>query len=392
MKANKNFWIIALIAIVNALGYGIIIPVLYSYSKEFGMSDFDNGLLFATFSIFQFFATPVIGRLSDRFGRKPLLVISIAGTALSFVIMALARNGSWLFFARALDGVTAGNISVALAVISDMTKPHERAKGFGLIGASFGFGFVFGPAISAAMVGMGLAAPFVLAAVIAGLATILTVVFLKETNTHMGQVSHGPLFNFPKLIHALFDKNVGTTLIVSLLFSFAISMFIYAYQPFSVQIMGFSPRQISLNFTLFGLVSLITQGLLIPRLVPKIGDRQSLRGSLGLAVATFLGFFLVRSQIGFLVVSAFHAAANGIVNPMIQTLLSKETDAASQGSVMGINASIISVGMIVGPIVGGFLATLFTPLPFLAGSVVTLICFVLSFQIFRKAHVVKVGI
>lgn len=392
MRANKNFLVIALIAVVNALGYGIIIPVLYSYSKEFGMSDFDNGLLFATFSIFQFIATPVIGRLSDRFGRKPLLVLSIAGTALSFVIMALAKNGSWLFFARALDGITAGNISVASAVISDMTKPHERARGFGLIGASFGFGFVFGPAISAAMVGMGLAAPFILAAVIAGVATILTMAFLKETNTHMGEVSHGPLFNFGKLARALFDENVGTTMIVSLLFSFAISMFIYAYQPFSVQIMGFSPRQISLNFTLFGLVSLITQGLLIPRLVPKLGDAKSLRASLGLGVATFLGFFLVRSPVGFVIVSAFHALANGVVNPMIQTLLSKETDAASQGSIMGINASIISVGMIVGPILGGFLATLFTPLPFLAGSFVTLICFVLSFQILRKGRAAAVEI
>lgn len=384
---------IAVIAVVNALGYGIIIPILYSYSQRFGMSDFDNGLLFATFSIFQFLATPIIGRLSDKYGRKPLLMISIAGTALSFVMMALARNSAWLFAARALDGATAGNISVASAVMSDMTKPEERAKGFGIIGAAFGFGFVFGPAISAAMVGLSLSAPFWLAAAVTVAALGLTIFWLKETNTHMGQAAHhGPLFNIPKLFHALFDENIGTTMVVSLLFSFAISMFIYAYQPFSVRVLGFSAQQISLNFMLFGLVSLITQAILIPRIVVRAGDRKSLSGALALAVATFAGFFLVRSVWPFVIVSIFHSMANGFINPLIQTLLSKETDAASQGSIMGISASIVSVGMIVGPIVGGFLATVATPLPFLAGSFVTAICFLLSFQIMRKAHIARVEI
>lgn len=383
---------IAVIAIVNALGYGIIIPILYSYSQRFGMSDFDNGLLFATFSVCQFLATPVIGRLSDKYGRKPLLIVSIAGTALSFVMMALAQNSAWLFAARALDGITAGNISVALAVMSDMTKSKERAKGFGIIGASFSFGFVFGPAISAAMVGFHLAAPFWLAAAVTFVAFLLTVFLLKETNTHTKELAHGPLFNFPKLAHALVDENIGTTMIVSLLFSFAISMFIYAYQPFSVHILNFTAQQISLNFMLFGLVSLITQAILIPRIVAVAGDRKALSGSLALSVVTFAGFFFARSVWPFLFVSVFHAMGNGFVNPLVQTLLSKETDAASQGSIMGINASIVSVGMIVGPIAGGLLATFAIPLPFLAGSAVTALCFLLSLQILRKPHPAKVEI
>src|SRR5579871_3388159 len=146
---NKTLFIIALIAVVNMLGYRIVIPILYAYSKRFGLSDFQNGLLFAMFSICQFISTPVIGRLSDKYGRRPLLLISIAGTAASFFTMAFAPNAAFLFIARALDGLTAGNIPVAFAVISDSTKPEERPKAFGLIGASFSFGFVFGPAISA---------------------------------------------------------------------------------------------------------------------------------------------------------------------------------------------------------------------------------------------------
>src|SRR5438034_3468218 len=116
---NKSLFVIAVIAVVNALGYGIIIPILYSYSHKFGLSDFQNGLLFATFSLCQFISTPVIGRLSDKYGRKPLLILSISGTALSFLLMAFAPSAIFLFIARALDGITAGNIPVASAVITD---------------------------------------------------------------------------------------------------------------------------------------------------------------------------------------------------------------------------------------------------------------------------------
>src|SRR3989339_1040643 len=149
MNTNRNIWIISLIALVNMLGYGIIIPILYAYSKKFGLSDFENGLLFALYSICQFISTPFIGRLSDRYGRKPLLIISVAGTAVSFFVMAFAPNALFLFLARSLDGITAGNIPVAFAVISDSTKPAERAKAFGRVWAAFNFGFVFGPAVAA---------------------------------------------------------------------------------------------------------------------------------------------------------------------------------------------------------------------------------------------------
>ncbi|MBI2641537.1 MFS transporter [Candidatus Roizmanbacteria bacterium] len=122
LRQNRTFLIVALIAVVNALGYGIIIPILYSYSLRYGLSDFQNGLLFSIFSICQFIATPVIGRMSDKYGRKPLLLISILGTAVSFFMAAFAPNAIFLFIARALDGITAGNIPVISAVISDTTS------------------------------------------------------------------------------------------------------------------------------------------------------------------------------------------------------------------------------------------------------------------------------
>src|SRR5258707_11681463 len=223
MGKNRNLLIIALIALVNMLGYGIVIPILYAYSKKFGLSDFQNGLLFALFSICQFIATPIIGRLSDKYGRRPMLLLSIVGTAASFFMMAFAPSAIFLFLARALDGLTAGNIPVAFAVISDSTKPEQRAKAFGLIGSAFSFGFVFGPAVSALTVGFGKGVPFLIAGAITVIAAILTALYLPETNKHMGEVKQGKLFDFKHLWHTLFDPNVGLTFIISFVYFLAFS-------------------------------------------------------------------------------------------------------------------------------------------------------------------------
>src|SRR5260221_5162841 len=146
--SNKlTLGIISFIAVVNMLGYGIIITIMYAYVARFGINALGIGILFASFSLAQFISTPIIGRLSDRFGRKPLLAYSVLGTAVSFLLMAVAKSASVIFLARTMDGISGGNISVAQAVISDSTEPKERAKWFGILGAAFGFGFVFGPAI-----------------------------------------------------------------------------------------------------------------------------------------------------------------------------------------------------------------------------------------------------
>lgn len=385
-KNRSNIFIIAIIAVVNALGYGIIIPILYSYSHRFGLNDFQNGLLFAIFSVCQFIATPVIGRLSDKYGRKPLLIISLAGTVASFLIMGLAQNAFYLFLARAIDGITAGNIPVALAVISDTTEPKDRAKGFGIIGAAFGFGFVFGPGISAVTVGLGVAVPFFIAATIAAIAVVLTALILPETNKHRGLPHKEKLFDFVHMARALFDENIGLTLLISLLYSFGFSMFIYAYQPLSVEILHLSAKQISINFTIFGLVGLIAQSVIIPAITKRIGEKPMLTNSLLLSIVTFVGFYFTRSLPMLIVVSVFHSLANAFVNPLIQALLSRDVDAHSQGSIMGLNQSYVSIGMIFGPIVGGGLAALNIPLPFLTGGVIAAACFIISLQILRKHY------
>lgn len=384
MLKNKNLLIIALIAIVNALGYGIIIPILYSYSIRFGLSDFDNGLLFSLFSICQFISTPLIGRLSDKYGRKPLLIVSLLGTALSFFMTAFAPSAAILFLARALDGITAGNIPVASAVISDTTKPKDRAKGFGIIGASFGFGFIFGPAISAFTVGFGASIPFIIAGVITLIAVILTWVFLPETNKHLGEVKHGKLFDFPKLIHAATDPNIGATLLIMLVYSFSFGMLIYAFQPYSVKALHLSANQISALFTVFGVVGLVTQILLLPRIAKLLGEKNTFKFSLILMALSFLGIFLTTNLILFILFSILFGFSNSFVQPLIQTILSKETDEKSQGSIMGISAAYMSIGTIIGPIAGGAIATIGIAYPYFAGAIASLVCLFLTTKILKK--------
>lgn len=384
LRKNRNILIIALIAIVNALGYGIIIPVLYSYSMKYGLSDFQNGLLFSTFSICQFISTPIIGRMSDKYGRRPLLIFSILGTAVSFFMMAFAPNYLFLFIARALDGITAGNIPVASAVISDTTTQEQRAKGFGIIGASFGFGFIFGPAISALTVSYSASLPFIIAGSISLIAVILTTIFLPETNKHIGQVKHSSLFNFSKLFHAMFDENIGATLLITLLNAVSFSLMIFAYQPFSLKILHLSVNQISLLFTMFGVIGLITQLFIVHKFVKLIGLKKLFSIATFIISAVFLAIFFIRSLLPFVIASIFLGLSNSIIQPLISTILSKETDEKSQGSILGLSASYMSIGQILGPVIGGIIATVAIPFPFLAASIFSLLAFFLTFHVLKK--------
>lgn len=383
-KSNRTLYIVALIALVNMLGYGIIIPILYAYSKKFGLSDFQNGLLFAIYSVCQFVSTPLIGRLSDKYGRRPLLLISIIGTALSFFTMAWAPSAIFLFVARAIDGLTAGNIPVIFAVISDTTKPENRAKAFGLIGSAFSFGFIFGPAIAAFTVGYGSAIPFIIAGVITLIATALAALYLPETNAHMGEVKEGKLIDIEKLWKTLFDPNVGMTFIITLIFFLAFACaLIYGFQPFTMNVLKITESQNAQLFTLFGVVGLVAQNLFVGPISKMFGMKKAFSFSMLFTAVSFFLMFISRSLPMFILASIILGIANSVAQTLIPTILSQEADEKSQGSIMGLNASYQSLGMIAGPLIGGAVATMAVTLPFLVGAVLVLLCFILSFQVLR---------
>ncbi|KXK10991.1 MAG: Tetracycline resistance protein, class B [Microgenomates bacterium OLB23] len=364
----------------------LLFPFFIRIRKSFGLSDFDNGLLFALFSLCQFVSTPIIGRLSDKYGRRPLLIVSIAGTAVSFFMAAFAPSAIFLFLARALDGITAGNIPVASAVISDTTAPKDRARGFGILGASFGFGFIFGPAISAFTIGFGQSVPFMIAGVISIIATLCTILFLPETNTHMGEVSHGKLFDFAHLIGALKDKMVGMTLLISLIYSTAFSMFIYAFQPYSVKVLHLTPTQISIIFSCLGIVGLLSQIFLLHRLTQWFGVKRTFSSAIFLVMCVFTLLFFISSYVPFLIALTAMGLFNTPIGSLIQTILSQETDANSQGTIQGLNTSYVSIGQIIGPILGGAFATQAIGLPFLAAAACMCMCFFASFRILMPGY------
>lgn len=391
-QANKKlFFTLGLIAVVDALGYGIIIPVIYSYSQKYGLTDFQNGFLFALYSLCAFIATPIIGRLSDKFGRRKLLVISITGTAISFFMAAFAPTAIFLFIARALDGITAGNIPVINAVVTDVTDHKNRAKGFSIIGAAYGFGFVVGPAIAAFSLRFGMHVPFVIAGIISALAAVLAFFLIPETNTHLGITAKTKLFDFKKMAVSAFDKNIGLTLIISLIYNLSWAMFIFAYQPTAVKVRHLTPSNIAEIFTVVGVVGLITQGFLVPRVIRKFGEKRPFLIALVASSCALLALYFRTSDPVFIAILLCYIIANAFINTLITTILSLETDVKSQGEVLGINASYASIGNIFGPIFGGFLASTILSLPFIAASTMSLVCAFIALRVLKqdlrqKAH------
>jgi MFS family permease len=289
-----------------------------------------------------------------------------------------------LFLARILDGITAGNIPVAFAVISDSTKPEERAKSFGVIGAAFNFGFVFGPAVAALTIGWGSAIPFIIAGVVTLVAAILTALFLPETNKHMGEVQKGKLFDFPKLWHTLFDPAVGPTFIISLLYFLAFACaIIYGFQPFTMNVLHLTQSQNALLFTMFGAVGLVSQSFVVNFVSKKFGVKKAFSSGILLTAFSFVLMFFAHSLPLFIAAAMILALSNSVAQTLIPAILSQEADERSQGTIMGLNSSYQSIGMIIGPLLGGAIATISIPWTFLTGAILVAGCYVLSFKTLR---------
>lgn len=385
-KNTKRLLVTAAVTLVGALGYGIVIPILYPYSVKYGLSDFENGVLFSVFSICQFISTPIIGMLSDKYGRKPLLVISLIGTAFSFLIMAFAPNALFLFLARALDGFTAGNLPVAQAIISDTTSGKDRARGFGIIGACFGVGFIAGPTISAFTVGISLKLPFIIAAILSAIAVIMAIILLDETNTKMAEIKNKKLFDWRKLFSSIFEKNIGLTLLITFFWAFAFGMFIYAFQPFSTKVLLLKPQHISLIFVLFGVIGFLSQIFLVGRLTKILGVLKAFNLALITLTISFILLFFTKNLYWLIFASIIMALSNSTVQTLTQTVLSEETPLERQGEIMGVNASYMSIGQIIGPMVAGALTLIAINYPFLMGGFFIFIAYIISTKIVLPKH------
>ncbi len=363
---NRSFWIIAVINFINALSFTILIPTIYQYGRAFHLSDIETSFLFAIFSIAQFFATPIIGKLSDRFGRRPLLIISLAGTVLGNFLAGTAPNAFVLFFARFLDGVTGGNISVAQAVISDVTTPENRAKGFGIFGASLGLGFVMGPVLSLVAQQRSLGTAFLVSSGVAAIGLIITIFFLPETLPPQKVDPHKNIFDLGlgDLIKGLAYPRLGILFIINLCVGTTFTLFTFGFQPYYLKVLHQDNKSLTLLFLTIGIV-----GVLVQVQGVKIATKY-----MSIVKILFLGLFfrslsfvlmpVVPDIHFFLAATVIFSLFNSVVQPMISTLISLNTSPEEQGKMSGLNASYLSAANGIGPIVAGLMVNEKHPLTY----------------------------
>jgi predicted MFS family arabinose efflux permease len=362
---NRIFWITALIAFINSLSFTILIPIIYLYGKQFGLNDFQTSLLFCTYSIAQFFATPVIGKLSDRLGRKPLLIISLAGTVIANTIAGTANIPSLLFFARFLDGITGGNASVAQAMISDVTNQKDRAQAFGIYGAALGLGFILGPAISLVAQQISLGTGFLASGAVAFIAMLMTIFLLPETLQNKSTRSTNIFdLGLENLIKGFAMPGVGILLLINFCTGTTFTMFTYAFQPYFIQVLDQNSKSLTLLFLTIGTLGVIMQTWGVSVLSRKFNVVKIL--FLGLFVRS-LSFVLMPvwpSITYFVVITIFFALFNALVQPMISTLISLNAQPQNQGIALGLNASYLSIANAIGPVIAGMIVKQSQPITY----------------------------
>lgn len=368
---NKRLSTIFAIVFTDLLGFSLILPLLPYYAEKFGASATVVGLLVASYALAQLIGAPLLGRLSDRLGRRPVLLVSIAGTVLGFLLMALAEPAgrllagsgaaviAMLFVSRLLDGLTGGNLTVAQAYITDVTDEKGRAKALGMIGAAFGLGFIIGPVVGGFLSRWGYAVPAFAAAALATINLLAVFFFLPESLTKEMrlEMSRRPRSAFTaKALWAALDRpRVGPLLHIRLLFGLASGMFQSIFALYAQYRLGLDAQATGYVLGYVGLLVVIVQAGLIGRLTTRFDEKQLILASTVLLTFSFVAWALTPSLPILLVVLIPMSLGTGIMNTVINSALTKSVYPEEIGGTLGLSASLESFARVIAPTLGGAL-------------------------------------
>ncbi|MFA6533314.1 MAG: MFS transporter [Patescibacteria group bacterium] len=356
MKNNKSLLTIFLVVFIDLLGFGIILPLLPYIAEKYSANPFQIGMLTATYSFFQLIAAPILGRLSDRYGRKKLLIISQLGSAIGYLILGLSGNLPLLFLSRIIDGITGGNISIAQAYIADVTTKENRAKGMGMIGAAFGLGFIFGPAIGGFLSKFSYSAPAYFATAISLLTVLTTILFLKETiDEKKAKVSPKTKLNLDEFKKVLSIYPIGILIVIFFVVNLASSIQQGNFALWTQKTFNYGPSQNGWLFAYIGILAVLVQLKVLPFLTKKFNEKTILYISLFFLFTGLVLIPLIPTP-NFLYISLFFLPFGfGLSNPTIQSLASENVPKEEYGETLGFLQSAGSLGRIIGPIIGGII-------------------------------------
>lgn len=354
-----------LVVLANFLAMMLVFPLLPFYAQIFDANPTQIGLLGSIFALCQLVAGPVLGKLSDRFGRKPILLVSQLGGLVGLLVMVFAGHLWVLFLARAIEGITAGNVAVAQAYIADSTEPHERSRAFGLLGATFGVSLLVGSAVSGLLAQYSLHYPIYLAIFFNAISVLGTLFVLpnRPPVSSLNEQESAEATSFSLRT----DRSLRSLLVVFFLFVFIFAFFTQGIALFSQAFYingegnAYGAREIGFLFAYCGVIGILIQGGLMSRLVARFGESKLVR--FGFVIDTF-GYALLisaRGLFGVLLGSTLFSIGNSVLRPAIMGLISQKASSRHQGQVLGVTTSLQSLGYVLAPPIGGYLIQHFEP-------------------------------
>ncbi|MED2973906.1 MFS transporter [Fictibacillus sp. B-59209] len=374
MENKKALPILFLVMFLVMVGFGIIIPVLPFFAEKVGANPAQLGLLMAVYSLMQLLFAPIWGRVSDRIGRKPVMLIGIAGLSISFFLMAVSSQLWMLFAARIIGGLlSSANMPTTMAYVADITTPENRGKGMGIISAAVGLGFIFGPAIGGVFSKTSLNTPFYLAG-ISSIITFFLVLFVLKESLPKELRTNGP--SEPGSRWKAFTGAVSILFVLQLFISLSLSGLEATFAYFAAKKAGLDTNHLGYIFMIMGFAGALVQGGLVGRLTKKFGEGKVIQAGIVISAVGFGLILLVHNFTTAAIYLSIFGIGNGVIRPSVSALLTK-TSTSGHGSVTGLLSSFDSLGRIIGPPLGGWLFSVAAGLPYISGIILSVIALVL---------------